>query len=105
MVVMPLIRSVRCRALGALLAVIAATLVATGPSGAAVGQTAPTAVPTTAPAGPTTTLSPAEARARIKKEQAQAGGEISSLRSSDADVRKALDDLDAKLAAANGALD
>src|SRR6478752_6586077 len=99
MVVMPLIRSVRCRAFGALLVAIAATALAAVPTGASVAQT----VPTTAPTGPTTTLSPAEARAKVKQEQKQAGGEISSLKASDADVRAALDDLDAKLTAANGA--
>jgi septal ring factor EnvC (AmiA/AmiB activator) len=102
---MPLIRSLRCRALGAVLVVIAATVLAAVPTGASVAQTTPTAVATTAPTGPTTTLSPADARAKIRQERKQAGGEISSLRASDADVRKALDDLDARLAAANGALD
>jgi hypothetical protein len=105
MVVMPLIRSARRRALGAVLVVIAATAVAIGPTGAAVAQTTPTAVATTVPTGPTTTLTPAEARAKIRQEQKQAGGEISSLRASDAEVRAALDELDTKLADANGALD
>jgi septal ring factor EnvC (AmiA/AmiB activator) len=96
-VVMPSLRPLRRRACGAVVAAIVVAAVAlTAPAGALVRQGA---------GGPTTTLDPQSARAKNKQQQAQVNGRISSLRASDDEVRAALDDLDSRLAAANGALD
>jgi septal ring factor EnvC (AmiA/AmiB activator) len=103
-VVMPLTTTVRRRALGALVAGLLATAAIVGPTPTMAGATTRQGSPTTT-SGPTTSLDPQAARARTKQRRNEVGGQISSLRASDDQVRSALAALDGKLMQANNALD
>ncbi len=91
----PATRRLRRRALAALTAVVGLSLAVVGPAGAAAS---------TSPSTTTTTLDLHTQVSQNRQQRAQVGGQISSLSTSDAQVKKTLASIDTKLSTANASL-